>query len=259
MLKDCKAYVFDLDGCVYRGDTPIRGAAETIQCLRDRGKRILFLTNNATHTPEYYLRKLRRMCISAAKDEVLSSATTAAIYLRRKYGRCRIYAVGEEALRRALTTQGHRLVDSKRPSFVVAGLDYHFNYQKLWNATNAIFSGARFIATNTDANVPVEDGIMPGAGAIVHAISTATGVAPFVVGKPHKPMLDVALERVSVPASKVVFVGDRIETDVQAGKRVGAKAVLVLSGATKRKDVANRRPRPDLVLPDLSYLSRHMG
>jgi len=262
MLRDFKAFVFDLDGCIYRGDIPFPGAADTIAHLRKFGKKILFLTNNATRTPEQYVEKLKGMNINADVRDVLTSATATAIYLIEKYGKVRVFPVGGQGLIKELVKVGHTIVEAreiKKADFVVACLDPEFTYEKLDLACQAVFSGARFVATNIDPTIPVEEGFKPGAGAIVAAISAATGAKSEVVGKPFGHIIEIALDRLGTAAGKTVFVGDRLDTDIQAGKEVGGFTILVLSGSTKREAVEkvdDLRRKPDLILPDISCIQQ---
>jgi 4-nitrophenyl phosphatase len=257
MLKDYVAYIFDLDGCIYRGNTVITGAAEKIGGLRKLGKKILFLTNNATKTPEEYVDKLTGMGIDTNPKEILTSATATALYLAKNFGKASIFPVGERGLIVELQRAGHRIINvnkSGEVEFVVACLDFSFTYAKMKAACQAIFAGAKFVATNADPNVPVEGGYMPGAGAIVSAISTATGVKPLVIGKPSRHIVEIALERLGVRANRTVIVGDRLDTDVQSGKMVGAFTILVLSGATSPEKAKKTKLKPDLILPSISHI-----
>lgn len=249
---DFKGFLVDLDGCVYRGDKLIEGADSTIRALRERGRKILFLTNNSTKTPEEYASKLRRLGIEASPSEILTSATATATYMRRfEKGLC--FVVGERALREALIGEGFELVreeDAKNAKYVVCGLDRDFTYGKMAAACTAIQRGARFIATNMDPNLPVEDGYLPGAGSIVGAIRIATGKRPIIVGKPSKYIMEIAMERIGLGREDLVIIGDRIDIDVRAGKVAGIYTILVSTGQESKK----RGISPDLVLRSISDL-----
>ena len=135
------------------------------------------------------------------------------------------------------------------------GLDYKFDYDTLRRACSAVRRGAHFIATNTDATIPVEGGeIWPGAGSLAAALQTCSGVAPMVIGKPNVAMATMALEELKLPADRVLCVGDRLETDIAMGVAAGMKTALVLTGVSRREEIARSGITPDYVfeaIPDL--------
>ena len=172
------AVFLDLDGVVYRGDTAIPGAPEVLRSLSAAGVPKAFLTNNASRTPEQVAEALTRMGVDAAADEVLTSAVaTAELLAREGYAGSRAYAVGERGVRTALAAVGILVVDepSAGADLVVVGWDRSVDYDKLRNASLLVERGARLVATNADASYPAPDGLWPGAGAILAAITTTTG------------------------------------------------------------------------------------
>jgi 4-nitrophenyl phosphatase len=251
-------FALDLDGVVWRGDRAIPGAPETIRSLRDSGKRLCFVTNNSSETHESYARKLAAMGAGGSVDEIVSSADAAARVIDKTVPGVRgrlTFAIGGEGLRTALEGLGVRLVEggeAAQASLVVVGLDRSLTYEKLRLATLAIRAGAVFVASNTDATLPVQEGLWPGAGATVAALQTATGVAPIVAGKPEPTVLELAADRLGgVPA---LAVGDRVETDIAAARAAGWPSALVLSGATGVPELAAASSWPDYIvrrLPDL--------
>jgi ribonucleotide monophosphatase NagD (HAD superfamily) len=77
-----------------------------------------------------------------------------------------------------------------------------------------------------------------------------------VIGKPEPYTLELILELAGSTPEQCVVVGDRLDTDIGIGNRVGAKTVLVLTGVNSRADAADAPPefRPDLIISDLSQL-----
>ncbi|MGZ7259840.1 TIGR01457 family HAD-type hydrolase, partial [Streptococcus pyogenes] len=75
--------------------------------------------------------------------------------------------------------------DAENPAYVVVGLDWNVDYEKLVTATLAIEKGAVFIGTNPDLNIPTERGLLPGAGSLLALLEAATRVQPHIVGKPQ--------------------------------------------------------------------------
>ncbi len=253
-LGGLRALLIDLDGVMYRGEVPLPGAVDLIPALKRLGIKFAFVTNNATLTPEQYEAKLGRMGIEATRDQVVTSPIALVAHLQAVAARgARVCVVGEGGLVQALTDAGFEITDSN-PAFVVAGLDRQLTFQRLVAATRGILGGAAFIATNTDPLLPVEDGLWPGAGSIVGAIATATGVQPTVIGKPEPAILQVALERLSVKPREAAIVGDQVQTDIRAGRAAGVFTILMASDlATDASDVA-----PDLVVHDLYGLIDHL-
>lgn len=249
-------FAFDLDGVVWKGDRPIAGAPETIRSLRDAGKRVCFVTNNSSETHETYAKKLALMGAGGSPDEVVSSGDATARLLERSIPGLRgrlAYVVGGEGLVNAVASVGARISseeEAKDASLVVVGWDRALTYDKLRLATLAIRSGATFVASNTDATYPAPEGMWPGAGAIVAALRTSTGVEPLVAGKPDPGIFEVARERLG--GSPALVVGDRVETDVMAGQAAGWPAALVLSGATGIPELAVAPAWPDYVLGRLT-------
>ena len=245
--------IIDMDGVIYRGDEAIVGAREFVALLQREGVPFLFLTNNSTRTPGQYVTKLAEMGIAIEESDVLTSAQATALYLERiAPPGARVYAIGEEGLRVALGET--YTIAEEGASFVVVGMDTGLTYEKLKVATLLIRGGARFIATNPDKTLPTEEGLAPGNGASLAALEAATGVSPFVVGKPELAIFDLALARMGVGKEGVAVIGDRLETDILGGRRVGLSTILVLSGATSRQELENSTIKPDLVFENVRQL-----
>jgi 4-nitrophenyl phosphatase len=259
-----RGLLIDLDGVVYTGRDPIPGAAEFLAAARRRGLKFLLITNNSTTSPELVAERLRTMHIEVSPQEILTSAQAAAAYVSA-HGRpgARVRIVGEAGLRQAAFEEDLCVVEDGDPDveWVIAGLDRAFTYERLTSATRAIMAGARFVATNADALLPVEGGqVIPGAGTIVAAIQTATAVAPIVVGKPEPGLFEHGLKRLGgLRPEQVAMIGDRLDTDVVGGQRAGLRTILVLSGVTTPAAAEAARPQPDGVAPDLAHVADLFG
>ena len=213
----------------------------------------MFLTNNSTRTPGQHVTKLGKMGIVIEESDDLTSAQATALYMEKiAPPGASVYAIGEEGLRAAL---GERYtIAEEGADFVVVGMDTGLTYEKLRVATLLIRGGAKFIATNPDKTLPTEEGFVPGNGASLAALEAATGVAPFVVGKPEPAIFDLALARMGVGKEGVAVIGDRLETDILGGHRAGLSTILVLSGATSRQELENSSIKPDLVFENVRQL-----
>jgi len=257
-LRAARGFVFDMDGVLYRGDEPLGGVAEAFAALEIRGRRFMLATNNSMSTPASYVKKLARMGLDVPAEAILTSALATRDYLIETLpAGAGVFVVGMPALREQLFADApyHPVqYGEEQPAAVVVGLDLTFDYAKLKTAAGAIRGGARFVATNADATLPTEAGLVPGAGSIVAAISVASGQQPEVIGKPGTPLLDASLHRMGVAPTEAVMIGDRLDTDIVAGHRAGMLTVLVLTGVSTRDDLATAPVLPDLVLSDLTAL-----
>jgi 4-nitrophenyl phosphatase len=256
-LHSMRGWILDLDGVLWRGRVGLPGAAEFLDRLRGRGSRLVLATNNATASPASVVLRLRELGAAAEPAEVVTSALAAAAHLRRILPQgTHVYAIGESALTRALVDQGFRLArrgDNVRA--VVVGLDRRVNWRKLAEATLALRAGALFIGTNPDPTFPHERGEVPGNGALLAALQTASDREPTIVGKPEAPLFQTALERLGTSPDETVVVGDRLDTDIRGGQQAGLRTVLVLTGVARREDVRTADRPPDWVfdgLPDLT-------
>jgi HAD superfamily hydrolase (TIGR01457 family) len=253
-VKRYKAFLIDLDGVIYLRRTLIPGADSFVDALRKEGKGFLFLTNNSSRTREDYVETLAGLGIDAETGQVVTSAYATSQYLAEEDPGSRVFPVGGSGLLEELRSHGLAVVMEGPVDYVVVGMDIQFNYETLAKAASLVRSGARFISTNRDATYPTEDGLLPGAGSVVAAIQTASGKRPLDIGKPSPRIFRICLEILGTGAGDTAVVGDRYETDILGGLRVGMGTVLVLSGVTRASEVGRFDPEPHLVVPSVAEL-----
>jgi len=252
-----RGYIFDLDGTVYRGEKAIPGAPQTIAALRRRGCGVVFLSNKPLERRQAYAEKLTRLGIPTSPDAVINSSLVLARYLAREMAGATVFAIGEPPLLEELTAAGLRLSQAPEEiEVVIASFDRTFDYHKLNIGFQALRRGARFLATNADPTCPVEGGEVPDAGAIIGALEGCSGrELELVVGKPSPLIVEIALERLGLPAAACLMVGDRLETDIVMGRRAGMATALVLSGVTRREDLSHSSTFPDYTLESIADIS----
>lgn len=257
-MKRYRLYIFDMDGVLYRGSQVIPGAVEALRALRESGGRILFFTNNSSGTRAAFARRLREMGFEAEPEDVLATAYGSAQYIKAQSAfNPRVFVVGERGLEEELFEVGAEVVSSgEQAEWVVVGICWHFTYALLDEAQWQIRQGARFVATNLDAVYPDEYGrLRPGAGAMVSAIATASGREPeVIIGKPEPWLVKMALAELGIPPREVLIVGDRLDTDIECGKRLGADTALVLTGVATERDVKMMDLRPTYILSSVNDL-----
>lgn len=250
-----KGFIFDLDGTVYLDNKLIEGAAETIKLLRDRGDKIVFLTNKSIETINSYVDKLNCLGIDTNLNEVINSNYLVARYLKSQLKVYeKVMVIGERPLIDELTNLDISITkESREANYVVLGWDRQFTYEKLNDAFQGWRNGAKIIATNPDRTCPVEGGQVPDCGAIIGAMEGATGEKiKLILGKPS---IDAAKFIVSdilkLPLKQCFVVGDRLETDIRMGLDYGLHAVLVLTGVTKTNMLIDSPNKPTVVLDSI--------
>lgn len=243
-------WVFDLDGVIWRGAEAVPGAADAVAELMGSGADVLFVTNMSGNPAASVEKKLASLGIDAT-GRVLTSAMAAA----------RLIAPGERVLACAgpgvveeLEARGAIVVTAPPADAVIVGYHREFDYERLTRAMWAVRAGARLIGSNDDATYPTDEGLLPGNGALLAAVATASGVIPTVAGKPYGPMCDLVRERAhGHDARESTMVGDRPDTDGAFARALGYRFALVLSGVTRPEDLPVQ-PEPDVIAADVAEL-----
>jgi HAD superfamily hydrolase (TIGR01450 family) len=266
----------DLDGVVYRASESVPGVGAAIAARAGLGDEVVYVTNNAMSYRGDYAARLARHGAPVGPDRVVSSARAAALYLREDLPAVRrVLVVGAGGLERELREVGLDVVASAHaatrmaqegvdgwtaagaPDAVVVGLDPQITYLRIAAAADCIRAGAAFVATNRDPVFPYERGLRPGAGAVVAAIEAAAREAPLVsLGKPAPYLLEIAARSVGGDLPTAVMIGDAL-TDVAAGRAVGARTILMLTGVSTREmgEALPASERPTRICADAGELA----
>lgn len=244
--SNIKALILDMDGVIWKSDAPIGDLPTSFKRIRERGLKFVFATNNGTKTPEEYAQKLANLGVDVDASQVVTSSLGIAFMLEKKHPRgTKVFVIGEDGIRVALEGKGFEVVGVEKATeaqAVVMGIDRGISFQKVAEATLLVRAGVPFYTTNTDRTFPTPRGEIPGSGAWLSVVITATGVEPEVAGKPFPYLMELAMERLGTTKEETLVVGDRLETDIAAGQAVGCPTALVLSGVSKREEAKDWNP-----------------
>lgn len=252
-LKNIDCYLLDMDGTVYLGGKLLPGSLEFLQYVRQSGRDVLFLTNNSSRSTLYYAEKLTKMGWPAAPEDILTSGMATAAYIHSLQPKARIFLVGTPDLVAEFERWEFTITDSS-PDYVVLGFDTTLTYQKLETACRLITDGVPYIATHPDINCPTENGYIPDCGSMIALIRESTGKTPKVIGKPNREIIEAVFSRKNYQPEQMAMVGDRLYTDIATAKNAGIAGILVLSGETKREQLAQSAVKPDYVFANLGEL-----
>lgn len=246
-------FLIDMDGVIYRGERPIRGAAEFITQLQGAQHPFLFLTNNSQRSRRDIQLRLKRMGIDIEEHHIFTCAMATARFLARQHPGGTAYVIGEGGLLNALHRNGYA-IDDQHPDYVIVGEGKTLSMEMLEKAVTFVNDGAKLIATNLDPNCPTARGMRPGAGAIVRAIEAATGREALALGKPSPITMCEAARELGTPPERTVVIGDTMATDILGGVQLGYTTVLVLSGGTKKSELGQFAYRPSYVVKSIGDL-----
>ncbi len=250
-----KAMILDMDGVLWRADQPLLDMPRFFSELKELGIRVVFATNNGTRSIAQYVERLAGFGVPVEDWQVVNSAIATADYLSKQFpGGGPVFVVAETGVIEALAEKKFTLAKNEEPIAVVAGMDRGMSYDKLAKAALLIRAGKPFIGTNPDLTFPMPYGLVPGAGATLAYLEAATSVHPVIIGKPEPYLYHFSIARLGTKPEETLAVGDRLETDILGGQRIGCPTVLVLSGVTSPADAARWQPQPNLTLPNLADL-----
>ena len=247
-----------MDGVLWRADAPIGNLPAIFDRIRSLGLKVAFATNNGTRTPEQYVIRLAAFGVTVEPWQVVTSSLGLAHLLNQRFPTGGpVFAIGEAGVMLALREKGFEPLPEEeaiKAQAVVMGLDRGITFAKMCEAALLVRGGVPFYATNPDKTFPTPRGEIPGAGAWISVIVTATGVEPIYAGKPAPYLLNLARERLGTAKEETLVIGDRLETDIAGGQGAGCPVALVLSGVSTREQGEAWRPIVDVIVEDLDTL-----
>ncbi len=251
-LKDIRCFVLDMDGTVNLGETPIDGAKQMIEAMREKGVAFYFFTNNSSKAPEDYVQKLERLGFEGmGREHIMTSGDVMLHYLKSRKENPRVYLVGTPELERQFTAAGVELLPPgcATADFAVLGFDTTYDFEKADTICRLVSDGVPFLATNIDRVCPLEGGrFWPDCGSMAAMITHATGVEPKFVGKPFAETVEYILAKTGVPRQFTAMVGDRLYTDIATAVNGGIVGIAVLSGEIGYQDIEESDVKPDYIL-----------
>jgi HAD superfamily hydrolase (TIGR01450 family) len=253
LFQNKKVVFLDLDGTIYMGDALIPGAKEFLDYLSDKGILFYFLSNNSSRSKADYVKKLSSLGIYTDEEGIILSTDGVIAFLFERNIRD-IYVVGTKSMREMFIEAGFN-TESHSPSYIILGFDTELTYEKLKAAALFIQDGVELIATHPDLVCPTPEGFIPDTGSMLALFEKATNKKPSkIFGKPNPEMIAHILKKQNASPQHVVMIGDRIYTDMELARRVPCDFILVLSGETKKKDLAQIEEQPTLVVESVADL-----
>lgn len=259
ILDEVRCFALDMDGTIYLGEQWIEGAMDFLHRIEETGRSYVFVTNNSSRNAAVYVDKLHRMGLDVGADKIVTSGQATIYYLQKHFAGAKVFLLGNPMLQEEFAQAGI-LLEDEHPDVVVTAFDTSLDYQKMCRVCDHVRAGLPYLATHPDYNCPTETGFIPDAGAIhafIHA--SAFRYPDRIIGKPYEDIIEYLATRVHTQRDKIAMVGDRLYTDVAAGRNNGLKSVLVLSGEATMEDVRESDVVPHLIFSSVKEIGRRLG
>lgn len=259
VMKEVEYVLLDMDGTVYLGGKLIGEMDKTLDVLRSKGKKIIYLTNNSSKSVESYYAKLKPMGLFKSGDEVVTSGIAAIDFLKRNRKGKTVRLLGTESLKNEFVKNGITVVEDGVADVCVLAYDTESTYVKLCKFTDNLRENSEYIATHPDVNCPSEKYPLPDAGAFIELIKTSVGRVPdIVIGKPNTVFGDGLKKEYSADSNKFLMVGDRLYTDIAFGANCGFHTLFVLSGEGTYDMIESSPKKPEFVLNSLNDIVSYL-
>ena len=256
MFEKIKCFILDMDGTIYLGNELFPFTKDFLKKVEDTGREYYFFTNNSSKSQQAYIEKLGKLGIQIKKDQMMTSSHVIVKYLKEHYEGKSIYVLGTQSLIQEFQYFDMNLTEED-PDIVVLGFDTTLTYEKLSKACHYIRNGCIYFGINPDWNCPMEGGaFIPDCGSIAKLIEASTGRFPEFFGKPSKHTLDYIIQEMGYEPDEIAIVGDRLYTDIAVADQSDVMSILVLSGESTREDVKTSDVKPNVILEDLSEITK---
>jgi len=229
-----KTFIFDLDGTIWNWQKLFPGVKETIKKLKEKGKNVIFLTNNSMLSRAGLIRKLRKLGLDVKEEELITSSWVAAQYLKRRNASA--FAIGS-GLREELRKAGIKLTE-KNPDYLVVGQDQEFNMKKLAKAWEILKGRTKLLGIAGGRVWMMGKKLVPATGAILASLEFVSGKKAIFIGKPSNEMIKVVKSLVKSKKEETAIFGDECSADIGMGKKLGYFTVLVRTGIDKKCNIA---------------------
>ena len=256
ILSNIKCFALDMDGTIYLGEQWIDGALDFLHRIEETGRSYVFLTNNSSKNATVYVDKLHRMGLDVGVEKIVTSGQATIHYLHHHFPNAKVFLLGNAMLREEFEQAGI-LLEEEHPDVVVTAFDTSLDYRKMCKVCDHVRAGLPYLATHPDYNCPTETGFVPDVGAIhafIHA--SAFRYPDRIIGKPNADIIDYLCTRVSAGRDEIAMVGDRLYTDIAAGRNNGLKSILVLSGEATMEDVSKSEVLPHLIFDSVKNICK---
>lgn len=261
ILDGIKSFIFDVDGTLILGQSPLPYVTEIIKHLQRIDKDFVILSNNSSYSTLENLKRLEEILNVNLTLKNIYTSVQATIDFLIKENLKRCYIVGTPSVVKEFEEKGITF-DDISPQAIILGFDRTLTYKKIESVALYLQKEEYipFFATHLDDTCPIDGGKIPDVGSFLKMFEQATGRVPDkILGKPNTAMLELSLNGKNFLKNEVLVVGDRLETDIRMAFEAGVKSSLVLTGETSKTALNLSDIKPSVVWEDLRSLSEYLS
>ena len=226
-------FLVDLWGTVHDGRKLYDGIIDTLEEIKNKGKKIYFFSNYAK-VSDYTIKLLNELGMpNELYDSVITSGETFLYDLKKgKFANKKVFNIVSNYEIDQFGLDVVKLVEDADLA-VLAGNHESVNLTSFLRLGEAKFQNKPVLCLNPDICTVKGEKLVPEAGLLGKYYELIGGEVIYY-GKPHKRIYEYALEVAGVTdKSKVIAIGDNVDTDIKGAKDFGIDNYLVKTGIKK--------------------------
>lgn len=248
-----KGIMFDLDGVLYVGSTPIDCAIKTVQQIRDAGYVCRFVTNTSTLSLASLQKKLRGLGFDVEQSEIFSAPQAALQLLKQQQNPiCRLLLADDVKQ----DFQQFQQSDTEAQWIVIGDIGNAWTYTMLNEVFQCVMRGARLLAIHKNRFWQTEHGLQMDIGAFIDGLEYATNTQATLIGKPSADFFSAVLSDMQLPPEQVLMIGDDIDADVGGAQASKIGGVLVRTGKYRKTYADNSAIQPKVTIDSIADLAK---
>lgn len=232
-------FIFDVWGTLYDGGNAFPGALETVKALAERDKKILVLSNSP-RIPVIVGERLKAIGFELGwfTEIVTSGGMVADIVGGRRDAASaalgeRVLWLGQERFPDTVPAGSFTVVQDAGEADWVLNAGPEISETRLEDFETVLSASAKrnlpMICANPDKSVLQSGARLLCAGVMAERYEEMGGPVRYF-GKPYPEIFARCLDRIGLPADRVLVVGDNLETDILGANRTGIDSLLLGCG-----------------------------
>lgn len=234
-------------GVLWLNNRALKDSSLVLNRLQEMGKRVFFVTNNATKSRDNYVIMARERGFTITKEQIITPILSTVNYLKSLNFQKKVYTIGRTVIEELkdygiyCTSSEEKIIDTHYSNVtidtlnldpdvgaVLVNYEHSFHYSHILRAANYLRDpDCLFLATCMDDRIPSgSDLVIPGISPVARAIEACSYRKVTNLGKPNPAMCNALLNDGITKPERTLMIGDNAKTDILLGKTCGFKTLL---------------------------------